>query len=75
MTEGRELFWDSFASGKLFARRQTFWDSLWIIMGSRERDWLGMLLNLMFQVSEREGMGGRAGQGGVTSGRWRAREW
>lgn len=63
MTEGRQLFWDSFASGRLFARRQSFWDSLWIILGSRERDWLSMLLSLMFQVSETQGVGGR-GRGG-----------
>lgn len=50
VAEGRELFWESYAAGKLFAQRRTFWDSLWIILGSRERDWLSMLLNLLFQV-------------------------
>ena len=28
VAEGRKLFWDSFETGKVFGRRQTFWDGL-----------------------------------------------
>ena len=28
VAEGRQLFWNSFERGKLFGRRQTFWDGL-----------------------------------------------
>ncbi|PSC71398.1 ATP-dependent helicase deoxyribonuclease subunit B [Micractinium conductrix] len=48
--EAREQFWESYASGKLFAQRQTFWDAFFVIIGSRERDWLAMLLNLLFRT-------------------------
>lgn len=48
--EGKELFWDSFSSGKVFAQRQSFWDAFFVILGSRERDWLAMLLNLLIQT-------------------------
>ncbi|KAL4458505.1 hypothetical protein ABPG75_013370 [Micractinium tetrahymenae] len=48
--EGKELFWESFASGKVFAQRQSFWDALFVILGSRERDWLAMLLNLLIRT-------------------------
>ncbi|PRW60003.1 hypothetical protein C2E21_1530 [Chlorella sorokiniana] len=48
--EGRELFKDSFAAGKLFAQRQSFWDAFFIVMSRREGDWLGLLLRLLLQT-------------------------
>lgn len=50
MEEGRELFWESFNSGKVFAQRQTFIDSIFTILDSRDRDWISMLLQLLFQT-------------------------
>ena len=48
--EGRELFWKAFGQGKVFAQRQSFFDALFTIIGGRDRDWLGMLLQLVVQV-------------------------
>ena len=48
--EGREVFWESFAFGKVFAQRQSFLDAIFTILGGRERDWLSLLLQLLFQV-------------------------
>lgn len=48
--EGRELFRESFASGKLFAQQRSFFDALFTILGSRDRDWLSLLLQLLFQA-------------------------
>ncbi|KAL4426500.1 hypothetical protein ABPG77_008358 [Micractinium sp. CCAP 211/92] len=48
--ESKELFWEFFSSGKVFAQRQSFWDALFVILGSRERDWLAMLLNLLIRT-------------------------
>lgn len=47
LEESRALLWKSFESGKVFAQRQTFWDSLFTILGSRDRDWLSLLINLL----------------------------
>jgi len=41
------MLWKSFESGKVFAQRQTFWDALFTIINSRDRDWISMLLNLL----------------------------
>ncbi|KAK9811408.1 hypothetical protein WJX72_003432 [[Myrmecia] bisecta] len=46
--ESRALFWRSFESGKVFARRQTFWDTVVNIMTARERNALTMALELLF---------------------------
>jgi len=32
----RELFWKSVESGKMFAKRQTFWKGLWLVLESRD---------------------------------------
>lgn len=40
----------SFEGGKIFARRQSFWDAFFTIIGSRERDWLMLLLQLLIQA-------------------------
>ena len=45
--ESRAMLWKSFESGKVFAQRQTFWDALFTILNSRDRDWVSMLLNLL----------------------------
>jgi hypothetical protein len=37
----------SFQSGKLFAQRQSFWDALFTVLNSRDRDWLSMLIQLI----------------------------
>ena len=47
LEESRSMLWNSFESGKVFAQRQTFWDALFTILGSRERDWLVLLLQLL----------------------------
>lgn len=47
LEESRALLWNSFESGKVFAQRQTFWDSLFTILGSRDRDWVSLLINLL----------------------------
>jgi ABC-type phosphate/phosphonate transport system permease subunit len=47
LEESRALLWRSFESGKVFAQRQTFWDSLFNLMGSRDKDWLYLLLQLL----------------------------
>jgi len=48
LEESRAKLWESFSSGKVFAQRQTFWDSLFTILGSRERDWVILLIQLLF---------------------------
>jgi hypothetical protein len=48
--EAKELFSESFASGKLFAQRQSFFDALFTILANRDRDWLSLLLQLLFQT-------------------------
>lgn len=47
LEESRQLLWSSFQSGKVFAQRQTFWDSLFSIFDSRERPWFVLLLQLL----------------------------
>lgn len=34
----------------MFAQRQSFFDAIFTILDRRERDWLGMLLQLLFQT-------------------------
>jgi len=63
--EGRELFWESYQSGKVFAQRQSFWDAFFVILDSRDRDWLGMLLSLLFRVSLGCVERGKMGRGGA----------
>jgi hypothetical protein len=46
--ESRALLWSSFDSGKVFAQRQTFWDSIFTVLNSRDKDWLYLLLQLLF---------------------------
>ena len=46
--ESRTLLWNSFESGKLFAQRQTFWDSIFTLLNSRRDDWFVLLLQLLF---------------------------
>jgi hypothetical protein len=45
--ESRELLWANFQSGKVFAQRQTFWDSIFTLFDSREKDWLVVLIQLL----------------------------
>ncbi len=37
----------SWEAGKVFARRQTFWNALFTILGSRERDMASLLVQLL----------------------------
>ena len=48
--ESRAMLWKSFESGKVFAQRQTFWDAFFTILNSRDRDWVSMLLDLLFRA-------------------------
>jgi len=38
VAEARTMFWDRVERGKLFARRQSFWDALFMLMDSRSED-------------------------------------
>lgn len=49
--ESKQLFWSSYESGKVFARRQSFWDALWIIIGGRDKDWAIQLIQLIVTVA------------------------
>jgi len=46
--EGRDLLWSSFGRGKAIAQRQTFWDSIFQMLSSRDKDWFVILLQLLF---------------------------
>ena len=46
--ESRELLWSNFQSGKVFAQRQTFWDSIFTLFDSREKDWFVVLIQILF---------------------------
>lgn len=48
LEETRSLLWNSFDSGKVFAQRQTFWDTLFNILDSRDKDWVFLLLQTLF---------------------------
>ncbi|CAD7699611.1 unnamed protein product [Ostreobium quekettii] len=50
LSEGRQLFWDSYGRGKLFAQRQSLWDAIYSLLLSRESDALGRILNLVVIV-------------------------
>ncbi|KAK9839900.1 hypothetical protein WJX74_000074 [Apatococcus lobatus] len=47
LEESRQLFWQSFNSGKVFAQRQTFWDTVVNIIFARERNAISMVLELL----------------------------
>jgi hypothetical protein len=47
LEESRQLLWSSFYSGKVFAQRQTFWDSIFAIFDSREKAWYVLLFELL----------------------------
>lgn len=44
------MFWESFASGKVFAQRQSFLDAFFALLDRRERDVLGLFFQLLFQT-------------------------
>ena len=48
LEEARSSLWRSFENGKVFARRQTFWDSLFHLIGSRDKDWPVLVVQLLF---------------------------
>jgi hypothetical protein len=58
LEESRSLLWSSFESGKVFSQRQTFWDSLFTILGSRDRDWISLLFNLLITAIVNYTVGG-----------------
>ena len=41
----------SFESGKIYGRRQTFWDVVMRLFSSRDRNFLSLLLELIFTVA------------------------
>lgn len=47
LEESRQLLWSTFHSGRVFAQRQTFWDSMFAIFDSREKAWFVLLLELL----------------------------
>ncbi|KAI8108977.1 hypothetical protein M9435_005394 [Picochlorum sp. BPE23] len=56
--ESRKMLWTSFDSGKVFAQRQTFWDSLFTILRARDRDWVSLLVNLLLTALVNYTVGG-----------------
>lgn len=43
-----QAFWDSFESGKLFAKRQSVWDVTWeVIFGGFDRDAVSLLMRVL----------------------------
>jgi hypothetical protein len=48
LEESRELLWQNFESGKVFARRQTLFDSIFTLFDSREKDWFFILIQILF---------------------------
>eukprot|EP00889_Picochlorum_renovo_P008517 jgi/Picre1/35547/NNA_003008.t1 len=52
------MLWTSFDSGKVFAQRQTFWDSLFTILRARDRDWVSLLVNLLLTALVNYTVGG-----------------
>lgn len=51
LMETRRLFWDSYESGKVFARRQTFYDAVFaVIYGRTEEHFLAFILKWLFNT-------------------------
>ncbi|KAK9862020.1 hypothetical protein WJX84_004250 [Apatococcus fuscideae] len=50
LEESRLLFWQSFNSGKVFAQRQTFWDTLVNVIFTRDRNVISMAIELLCTV-------------------------
>jgi hypothetical protein len=48
LEESRELLWTNFHSGKVFAQRQTLFDSIFTLLDSREKDWFFVLIQILF---------------------------
>jgi len=48
LEESRELLWTNFQGGRVFAQRQTLFDSIFTLIGSREKDWFFILLQILF---------------------------
>ena len=46
--EYKELLWSTFQSGKVFAQRQTLWDSIFALFDSREKDTIFLLFQILF---------------------------
>ena len=51
--ESKALFWRAFDQGKVFARRQTFWDALFGILASHDKHWLQLLIELIIKTVSR----------------------
>ena len=47
LEESREMLWDYFKSGKNFAQRQSFFDSIFALFDSRDKDWLSVFLQIL----------------------------
>lgn len=45
--EGRNLFWQSYSRGKVFAQRQTLWDAVFTLLNSRENDTISRIIELL----------------------------
>lgn len=43
-------FRKSFEAGKVFGRRQTFWDAVFAVIAGQERNAMGMLLKVVFSA-------------------------
>ena len=44
------FFRKSFEAGKVFGRRQTFWDAVFAVIAGQERNAMGMLLKVVFSA-------------------------
>lgn len=51
MDESRALFWQSFEAGKVYGRRQTFWDMVMRAFSARDRNFVSLLIELIFTVA------------------------
>jgi hypothetical protein len=47
LEESRALLWENFNLSKDFAKRQTFWETLFNVLYSRDKDWIYLLFQLL----------------------------
>lgn len=48
LEESRELLWSYFQSGKVFAQQQSFFDTIFTLFDSRDKDWFTILIQILF---------------------------
>mmetsp|Transcript_13739 Transcript_13739/g.17902 ORF Transcript_13739/g.17902 Transcript_13739/m.17902 type:complete len:311 (-) Transcript_13739:45-977(-) len=48
--EARSKFWNAFEKGKVFAKRRSFWDTLFMVMSRKDENVISFVLSWVFQV-------------------------